>query len=89
MDAAAIAIDQRQCAPQGAVCVVFLVVVADGEQRAVTEIGVEDAVQHSLVVLVAVEIGILVLFDDQCPTAQVAGLVERAGNVGFQPVVVP
>ncbi|MNN15214.1 hypothetical protein D3C81_1283140 [compost metagenome] len=61
----------------------------EGEQGVRSQVGFDDAVEHVLLLLVVVEVGVAVLVNADEAPAQRAVLVDRAGDVAFGTVVVP
>ncbi|MNZ58078.1 hypothetical protein D3C78_760790 [compost metagenome] len=79
----------REAGPGRAARFDVLVVDTEGEQGVRVQVVLGDAVEHVLLLLVVVEVGVAVLVDADEASAQRAVLVDRAGNIALGTVVVP
>src|SRR5690606_33688404 len=87
MRARAVAVIQRQRAPQRAVRARALLGDAERQQRAFADVGFDDAVIDGAVLAVVVEVGVLALLGYHQAPAQVAG--NGAADIGVDAVQIP
>ncbi|MCY1414477.1 hypothetical protein D9M71_299300 [compost metagenome] len=85
----AVAVEDREAAVGDTLRCVLLIIDAEGEQGAVGEIGLDDAVVDLLFLLVVIDVAVVRLIGADSAAAQLAAVVQRAGDIHFGAVQVP